>query len=167
MLYERIFPPVSTGSSLPALTQRMRTLLPANPFILGACWPPGGFQIHQIQNDLARTQVLLQLVSRDTPGRNNDDLGILQNLAEIVLEQQTDVRNRLFNVFAIGADKPPQGYVVIPDFDVASFAQQVLDELHLRAFPKVVGRSLETQSQNRDLFLALLEHHVHGSLQVL
>jgi hypothetical protein len=44
---------------------------------LGACGTPGCFQIHQVQNDLIRTEMLLQLVARDAPGGNDYDLGIL------------------------------------------------------------------------------------------
>src|SRR5258707_2270674 len=167
MLKERILPPVSTGSSLPALTQRIRKSLPANTFIVVECGPSRFLQIHQVDDNVIGAQMPLQLVPRDAARADDDHFTVLQDLCEITFEQRPYMRNRLLNIFPIGPDETTERHVIVPDLDFSSFTQQMLDQLYLRALPQVVGGGLEAQPKNSDVFLSGVEHHFDGPLQVL
>src|ERR1700730_2249950 len=109
----------------------------------------------------------LQLVPRDAARADDNYFTILQDLCEITFQQGPYVRNRFLNIFPIGPDETTERYVIVPDLDFSSFAQQMLNQLHLWAFPQVVGGSLEAQPKNGDVFLSRVEHHLNSSFQVL
>src|SRR5258708_29307012 len=154
MLEERILPPVCTGSSLPALTQRIRKSLPANTFIVVECGPSRFLQIHQVDDNVIGAQMPLQLVPRDAARADDDDFTILQDLCEITFEQRPYMWNGLLNIFPIGSYETTKRYIIVPDLDFSSFAQQMLDQLYLRAFAQVIGTGLEAQSKNSNVFLS-------------
>src|ERR1700716_2007683 len=104
----------------------------------------------------------LQLIARDAARSDDDHFTILQDLRQITFQQGPYMRNRFLNIFAIGPDETTERYVIVPDLDLSSFAQQMLNQLYLRAFAQVVGGGFEAESKNSDVFLSGVEHHFDG-----
>lgn len=112
-------------------------------------------------------QMRLQLISGDSARVDNNHLSMLPHLSEVILQERSNVRDRLLDMLPIGTNEPTQRHVVIPNFNGASFPQQILDQLDLRALPEIIGGSLETQPQDRDIPIAGIEHHPDGSFRCL
>ena len=66
-------------------------------------------------------QMRLQLISGDYARPDNHHLSILQHLSEGILQERSNVRDRLLDMLPIGTNEPTQRHVVIPNFNGASF----------------------------------------------
>ena len=83
----------------------MRTLLPANAFVLSSRGPAAFLQINKVQHNVIGPQVRLQLITRDAACTHYDNLDILQHMPQVIFEQRSVMGNDLFDVFTIGADE--------------------------------------------------------------
>src|SRR5438270_12929841 len=106
MLYVRSFPPVSSGSSLPALTQRIFTAsrLPANSRVFACADAASFFQVHQVDDNLFRAQSLAQSLFIDSASSDDHNLGVLDRPRQVRRKQATDARNHVFDVLAVGSE---------------------------------------------------------------
>jgi hypothetical protein len=63
----------------------MRTLLPANAFVLSNRGPAAFLRIYEVQRNVIGPQVLLQLITRDATCTYHD-LDILQHMPQVIFE---------------------------------------------------------------------------------
>src|ERR1700734_1183833 len=117
---------------------------PANP-VIGA-WSieaAGLLEINEIDDQLARTQMLGQDLPLHATSSDDHHLGVLNHWLEAGAEKRANVRNNFLDVLPVGADEMTQRDVVVPDLDLAAFAEQPFHQLHLRTLAQIVGGRLE------------------------
>jgi hypothetical protein len=114
--------------------------------------PARGIKVDQIDDDLVCAEARGKLLRVDLSG-NDDDVAGANDLFKVGRKQGADVRNHFFNILAVGAGELTEGDVLVPNADLAAFAEQALDELNLRALAQIVSAAFETQSKNRNVSL--------------
>src|SRR5271157_4585343 len=73
----------------------------------------------------------------------------------------------MINKLPVRAHEMTQRNAWIPDSDLTALSDQPLAEPYLGALPQVVRARLETQSQQRDLFLVRVQDCIRSALNVL
>ena len=106
---------------------------------------------HQINHDLVIAQVLKQLFADGAIGAEHHNLRAAKNFVHIVGKQRADVGYDLVNESAVGANQAPKRNILVPDADLAAFANQVLDQVNHGAFAQIVGAGFETQAKDGDI----------------
>src|SRR5437588_6338997 len=90
-----------------------------------------------------------------------------KDLSEIVFEQRSDMGDSMLNVVTIRTDEAAQGHILIPNLEVAPFAKQMFDELHLRAFAEIISGGFETKPQDGDVLFPRIEYDLDRAPQML
>src|SRR5258705_1130395 len=118
MLYVRSCPPLSSGRSLPGLTQSIFTIrlpLPADSFVSRtAIRAANSVEIDEVDHFLVRSQPAAQFLAVH-PRRHHDHFGFADHLRPIVAQNLAEMRNFFFDVLAIRSDQAAHGDVFVPD----------------------------------------------------
>src|SRR5882762_2575711 len=127
MLYVRSCPPLSSGRSLPGLTQSIFTIrlpLPADSFVGWTAVRAAHFvQINEIDDCLAGLQQAAELVAV-YPSCHHDHFGFSYDFRQVVAQHLAEMRNLFLNILTIRSDKSAHRYVFVPDKELAALAQE-------------------------------------------
>src|SRR5208337_1682977 len=125
--------PWSRSCSQPRASSLVSKFLPANSFVVqSAIRTPRLIQVDEVYHNLFGSKIFGQLILARRLVAQNHDFGGAEHAFEIGREHRSDVRNDFFDVLPIGSGQPAERYVLVPDLDFEAFAQQPLDQLHLR-----------------------------------
>src|SRR5262249_28984894 len=75
--------------------------------------------------------------------------------------------NCILNELAVRTDELTQGYVGVPDTDLAAFTDQSFDEMHHRALAEIIRTRFKTQPEDTYLSTLHSQHSFHSPLDVL
>src|SRR5215469_1169667 len=125
MLYVRSLPPVSSGSSLPGFTHKIfMVLLPADSLVCAIFGDtPRLFKVDEIDDDLIGMDVLAEGCAVEAARGNDHHFRCRKRKREIPTQERSDVGNHILDVLPIGPDQMTKGDVVVPDLQIAPFAQ--------------------------------------------
>lgn len=95
-----------------------------------------------------------------------DGVGMSQNIINGLDHHLGNMGNKVEDIITVGPHEAGQVDVFIINPDIISLAEKAFNHLNHRAFTKVIGSGLETETQHTHLAARLGKNHVQAALDL-